>query len=177
MVAFDPDDMGGDRLDYQLAMNGFVTLFWSREVLIKTTNGLTGRGYRLVQADASSWRTSEDMHTEVARVLEFPDYYGRNSAALNDCLSDVAKCRYGFSRDDTGLAFVLTGFDQFCRRDTVWAHGLLDIFATQARTAALFGHRMLCLVQSDDPKLTVPPVGATPVSWNPAEWLDSKRIL
>lgn len=177
MVAFDPDDLSGDRLDYWLAMNGFVTLYWSPEVLRKTTSWLAERGYRVSPADASSWRTADDMHTEVARVLEFPDYYGRNSAALNDCLSDVAECRYGFSRDDTGLAFVLTGFDQFVRLDADWAHGLLDTYARQARTAALFGHRMLCLVQSDDPRLTVPPVGVSPISWNPAEWLDSKRNL
>jgi hypothetical protein len=41
--------------------------------------------------------------------------------------------------------------------------------------AALIGRRLMCLVQSDDPRITFPPVGATGVGWNEAEWLDAKR--
>ena len=35
--------------------------------------------------------------------------------------------------------------------------------------AALIGHRMICLVQSDDPSIQFDPIGATPVLWNDAE--------
>jgi hypothetical protein len=34
---------------------------------------------------------------------------------------------------------------------------------------------MMCLVQSDDPQLSFQMVGATPVMWNDAEWLATKR--
>lgn len=51
----------------------------------------------------------------------------------------------------------------------------LDIIAGQACAAALFGHRVCCLVQSNDPAIRFEPVGATPVAWNDAEWLDSTR--
>ena len=34
---------------------------------------------------------------------------------------------------------------------------------------------MLALVQSRDPDLRFDPVGATPVVWNDAEWLDASR--
>jgi hypothetical protein len=34
---------------------------------------------------------------------------------------------------------------------------------------------MLCLVQSADPDLRLDPVGAAPVLWNTAEWLDAAR--
>jgi hypothetical protein len=47
--------------------------------------------------------------------------------------------------------------------------------AHHSRTAALFGRRLMCLVQSDDPHIRFEPVGATPVAWNDAEWLNSKR--
>jgi hypothetical protein len=52
---------------------------------------------------------------------------------------------------------------------------LLDIFADQARRAILIGNRIICLVQSKDPQLSFEPVGAMPVMWNDAEWLNSKR--
>jgi hypothetical protein len=54
---------------------------------------------------------------------------------------------------------------------------VLDTFARRSRSAALIGRRMMCLVQTDDARLTFAPVGATPVTWNNAEWLDSKRGL
>ncbi len=70
---------------------------------------------------------------------------------------------------------VFTGYDKFVAHCPHGAQATLDIFADQARGAALFGHRMCCLVQSDDPNIRFEPVGAMPVLWNDAEWLDSKR--
>ncbi|MGH8960558.1 MAG: PadR family transcriptional regulator [Jatrophihabitantaceae bacterium] len=54
---------------------------------------------------------------------------------------------------------------------------MLNTFADQARRAIVVGNRIICLVQSNDPKLTFEPVGTMPVMWNDAEWLDSKRGL
>jgi len=117
------------------------------------------------------------MHRALAAALGFPDYYGNNLEALNDCLGDVAAGEYGAPSDATGLVLVLMGFDTFAASHRSSAQALLDIFAGQARNAALFGHRMFCLVQSGDPKLTFEPVGAMSVEWNDAEWLDAKRGL
>ncbi|MET3807854.1 hypothetical protein ABIB25_004881 [Nakamurella sp. UYEF19] len=69
----------------------------------------------------------------------------------------------------------LRNYDAFVRRDAAFAHRILDIVAKQCRSGALIGHRMMCLVQSNDPDLVIPPVGATPVVWNDAEWLDARR--
>ncbi|WSE02425.1 hypothetical protein OG574_02955 [Streptomyces sp. NBC_01445] len=52
---------------------------------------------------------------------------------------------------------------------------MLDILADRARSAALFGHRIMCLVHSNDPDISFEPVGAMPVQWNDAERLDSSR--
>jgi RNAse (barnase) inhibitor barstar len=113
----------------------------------------------------------------VAQGLGFPDYFGRNLDALNDCMRDVASCEYGWRPDATGLVIVLRAFDAFARLDRRTAQIMLDILADQARAAILIGNRIICLVQSDDPELTCEPVGAMPVLWNDAEWLDSKRGL
>lgn len=74
-----------------------------------------------------------------------------------------------------GLVVVFTGYDRFAGRCPPAAQIVLDIMADQARSAALFGRRMMCLVQSDDPNIRLEPVGAMPVMWNDAEWLDAKR--
>jgi hypothetical protein len=72
---------------------------------------------------------------------------------------------------------VLERFDQLYSRTPEWAWTFLDIFASQSRRHLLFGERLLVLLQSDDPRLLVRPVGACPVGWNRREWLDSSRGL
>lgn len=126
-------------------------------------------------ADASSWVRESDMHHDLAALLEFPDY-GRNLNALNDCLSDVAAAEYGV-REGPGFCVALAQFRRFAGSDRHCAQSLLDILARQARSAALIGNRMMCLLQSNDPRLSFEPVGAMPVLWNDAEWLDSNRGL
>lgn len=111
-------------------------------------------------------------------ALNFPDYFGRNLDALNDCMRDVASGDYGWDADaNTGLVIVLRAFEAFTAVDPRTAQNMLDIFADQARCAILIGHRIICLVQSNDPRLAFEPVGAMPVMWNDAEWLSSNRGL
>jgi hypothetical protein len=72
---------------------------------------------------------------------------------------------------------VFTGYDKFAARCPRAAQIVLDIFAAQAENTALIGHRMMCLVQSDDPDIEFEPVGAMPVMWNMAEFFEAKRRL
>lgn len=108
-------------------------------------------------------------------VFTFLISFGQNLDAVNDCLSDVASGDYGRHPDAAGLVVVLVAFDSFAALDRKTAQSLLDIFASQARRALLIGHRLICLVQSNDPGLRFDPVGATPVLWNDAESNDSQR--
>ena len=128
-----------------------------------------------MHVEATAWTTEQDLHRDIAAALSFPSYYGHNLAALNDCLSDVGSMEYGTSPAVTGLALVISGYDKFYAIEPDLAHSLLDIFARQARHAALIGHRMMCLVQTDDPQIAIAPVGAMPVEWNQSEWLTSNR--
>jgi RNAse (barnase) inhibitor barstar len=175
MAAWDPADLVSHSRDFRLVGGSFVTMFWHPVVLQETTGWLKDHGYHVTTLDASGWTLPPDMHRELAAALEFPDYYGHNLAALNDCMRDVAAGDYGAPADATGLVLVLMNFDTFAASNRPSAQALLDIFALQARNAALFGHRMICLVQSADPELSFEPVGATPVVWNDAEWLNAKR--
>lgn len=178
MATWDADDERTHPVDYRLVHNTFVTMFWRSALLDDTVGWLRSHSYQVVEFDAGSWSSDADMFDDVALALNFPDYFGRNLDALNDCMSDVASGDYGWdATSNTGLVIVLRAFDAFTAVDRRTAQYLLDIIAAQARCAILIGHRILCLVQSNDPRLSFEPVGAVPVMWNDAEWLDSKRGL
>ncbi|MFF5297199.1 barstar family protein [Paractinoplanes globisporus] len=175
MAAFDPEVELTHPADYRLMMSTFVTLFWRSGVLNRSVDQLVALGYDVVHVDAMAWTAEQDLHRDIAAALNFPSYYGHNLPALNDCLGDVGSMEYGTSPAATGLALVLSGYDKFFAIEPYVAHSLLDIFARQARHAALIGNRMMCLVQTDDPQIAFAPVGAVPVEWNQTEWLTSSR--
>ena len=175
MAVFDSAGPLGRDLAYLLMRNAPVRLFWRRAVLEEAVLWLGEHGYQLVRMDASGWLTEDDMHDAFAAALDFPDYYGRNLDALNDCLRDVDVFAYGATPGTTGLVLVFAGYDAFTRRCPRAAQIVLDIVADHSRMAMLLGHRILALVQTDDPGLRFEPVGATTVAWNDAEWLDSSR--
>lgn len=178
MAIWDADAETNHPLDYRLVHNTFVTMFWRAALLDETVGWLREHAYRVVEFDAGSWSSDVDMYEDVSVALSFPDYFGRNLDALHDCMSDVATGGYGWDAyTHTGLVIVLRAFDAFTAVERRTAQHVLEIFADQARYAMLFGHRIICLVQSNDPRLAFDPVGAMPVMWNDAEWLDSERGL
>jgi hypothetical protein len=174
---WDSDAKTTNALDFRLAHNTFITMFWRSSVLEETIDWLRSHAYDVVECDAGSWGSAAGMYDDIAVALNFPDYFGRNLDALNDCLRDVAAGDYGWRPEATGLVSVLRAFDSFAAADRKTAQVMLDILAGQARSAILIGNRIICLVQSNDPRLSFEPVGAMPVIWNDAEWLNSKRGL
>ena len=175
MAAFEPGSELIRDLDWDLVQDGFVTMFWDRGRLDEAVEWLTDHGYHVVLLDAAAWADPDRLDDDIAAGLDFPDYYGRNLNALDDYLSDVAEGSYGVPPEATGLVLVLMNYDQFVAADPEQAHKFLDIYAGQARHAALIGHRMSCLVQSNDPQLQLAPVGAQSVRWNGREFSDRSR--
>ena len=45
---------------------------------------------RSVDIDVSSVRTAQELHDLLRSALGFPDYYGNNWDAFNECISDLA---------------------------------------------------------------------------------------
>lgn len=159
------------RIDWDLLHNGPINLYWRLPYVEADTSWLLAHGYQVDSFDASSWDTEEEMHLDLKTKLEFPDYYGGNLNALNDCLRDLE------ISDDGGRAIAILHFDHFASRMPEVAWNVLDILADQSRNALLFGRRLLAIVQSDDVRFSLRPVGATSVHWNPKEWLNSDRGL
>ena len=85
-------------------------------------------------------------------------------------MRDVASGDYGWHANATGLVIVFRAFDSFAAADRRTAQIMLDILAGQARSAILIGNRIICLVQSNDPRLSLsrwaqcPSCGTTPSS-------------
>jgi RNAse (barnase) inhibitor barstar len=148
------------RLDWQILQNGWTSLYWQQAVLEKDLNWFRKEKYRIVDFNCTNWTNPSLVHKDLKKQLEFPDYYGENLDALNDCLSDL-------EINETGTVIV---FRHFQTIDTDFAHGILDIFARNSRLHNLFGNRLITLVQVDDPKYKIKPVGCSAVLWNGAEW-------
>ena len=114
--------------------------------LDETIEWLSAHGYQVVRIDATHWSSEADLHRDIAAALDFPDYYGRNLDALNDCMRDVVAQEYGWAPGTAGLALVFTGYDAFAARCPRVARSVLDIMADQSRAALRFGRRLRCLV-------------------------------
>jgi RNAse (barnase) inhibitor barstar len=175
VIAFDSNaDPDRDPV-FRLMVNTFATMFRSRALLDDTVTFLQNSNHYLVPVNAADWQTPEAMHQDLAASLDFPGYYGHNMDAFNDCLRTIAEDGLGWPPTANGFVLVFLNFDRFAARHPREAWDLLDIIAKQARAALLFGRRMFCLVHSDDPDLAFEPIGAMPVMWNDAEWLDANR--
>jgi hypothetical protein len=164
-------ERGSQRLDWMLLHNGPVTLYYRSDILGTDLAWLQEQGYHVEPFDCMSWLTIDALHDAVAVQLQFPDYYGRNLHAFNDCLSDL------LIPEQSGCVLVFLRYDAFAARfpDVAWQ--VLDIIAVQARYFLLRGRRLLALVQSDDPRIAFAPIGACPVLWNSHERLDKQRGL
>ena len=169
MATFSSDTSDFQRLDWSLLQNGAVTLYHRRETLDPDVAWLRENAYQVVDFDCLEWSDVRAMHAALAKALAFPEYYGMNLDALNDCMSDVEVPA------ESGLVVVFLRFDTFASQHREAAQGLLDVLADNARTFLLFGRRLLVLAQSDDPRISFRPVGATAVGWNRKEWLDKNR--
>ena len=167
MASFDSGDL--DRVDWRLLQNGWVVMYWRQQLLDADAQWLAEHSYRLHRFNCEQWSSDQNALVEMGVALGFPDYYGRNLDAFNDCLGDIEIPEEG------GVGIVLVGYDQFARLSPGTAHTILDILATNARSFMLFGRRLVTLVQTNDPRLSFDTVGATPVMWNPKEWFNKSR--
>ncbi len=160
-----------DRLDYQLLQNGAVSLYFNVEILEENCQWLKSHDYKVRGLDASNWLSEDVFHDDVKRILGFPDYYGKNMNAFNDCLGDLEIDTEG------GYAIALVHYDKFFVALPDRAKAVLDIIETNSRRFLITGQRLLALVQTDDPRSSYEHVGCIMPSWNPREHLPRNRGL
>jgi Barstar (barnase inhibitor) len=116
------DQAGADPrvVDWRLLQNGFVHMYWRNQILDDTVEWLKQAGYQVTTRDASTWDSDEAFHAVIAAAFGFPDDYGKNMKALNDCLGEVARCAYGADPGATGTALVVRTTTRSLRSTERW---------------------------------------------------------
>ncbi|MCC7080334.1 MAG: barstar family protein [Burkholderiales bacterium] len=83
-------------------------------------------GLAFIALDAGSARTKSQFLGLLGRTLSFPNWFGRNWDALEDCLTDASWM------PESGLVIRAEGFHSFAEADPDGFAILLDIFKTSA---------------------------------------------
>lgn len=160
---------GDTSIEDRLLQNSCIVLYHNPFLFEYHGAELAASGWKYIQVYAGSEGTQAEFFEHIAVALDFPQYFGRNLDALNDCLADLDFPSSG------RIALGMDCFERLVACDPKFAHSVLDIIASQERGLLLSGKRLLVLIQSNDPDLHLPSVGSFPVLWNYEEWLDSKR--
>ena len=155
-------------LDLRILQDGAISLYHDQTFLDHDLNELKKLDYQVVDFNTSDW-TSKTVHQELKKGLEFPDYYGENLDAFNDCLGGLNMT------DQKGLVVVFRHFDKPVTTEKKWCEGLLDVISEQSRKWLLTNKRLIGLIQSDNPDLNFSKLGGLTPTWNRQEWLDESR--
>jgi hypothetical protein len=134
---------------------GGVGIFYDRAVLGAALNDLRARDYRVVAFDCRRWENPLAAGQEVGAALGMPESLARTIPVVGTYLEELARSDAPFGDLRLRLAVVLGVFDDFLSRYRADALVLLDELAQAARMGQLYQHRILVLVQSDDPNLDV----------------------
>ncbi len=153
---------------------GLIELYFNADVLNRAIEDLERRDAAIVRLDAGSWFRDSAL-LALADALDFPEHFGRNLDALSDCLFDVVAGETGFGKHDGTRILAIYQFDSLVQNDPTFAHELVEILFENAIMALKLGRPFLVMLQTDDPELTLPTVGATPIGWNRAEFGRSTR--
>jgi RNAse (barnase) inhibitor barstar len=158
-----------DELDFQILRQGAICMYYKMEILDNDLYWFLDARYKIIDIDSAKW-TSKTAHKYIKEGFSFPDYYGENLNAFNDCLGDLYPDNYY-----QGVVIVFRHYDDFSREDKAFSEALLDIIACQSREWLLSGKRLIGLIQSNDPDLFFEKVGGYHPRWNGLEWLNERR--
>ena len=185
MANFKANEVNDEQRDWIVLRDGAICLYWRQEILADDVDWLKSNGYRIISFDAAEWQSPSGweserlMHESLKAQLSFPDYYGKNLNALDECMLDDLVVP-----DSGGLVLVLNHYDLFFKPvqnpvsdGSSTAEVVLSIFARAVRYHMLFGRRLLILVQSDDPGIQFGRLGGDAAMWNHREWLNENRGL
>ena len=152
------------RLDWSLLEDSASTLYVQSEFINEDAEWLRAHNYRIDTFHCTLWTTEKIMLKELAAHFGSPDYEGCDLDMLKDWLWNLEIPEEG------GRVLVFLRFDAFLKMFPNAAWSILEYVEMSSRRMLLFGRRLLALVQSDDPNISLKPVGARQPMWNSHEW-------
>jgi RNAse (barnase) inhibitor barstar len=158
------------RLDFRILQNSPICLYHNMEVLGKDLDWLRMNDYIIHTLNAADWASESEFHESISKALDFPEFYGNNISALTDCLSEMP-----ISNLSGGSVVLFVSFDKFAKMVPSAALNILDTFEICSRRLLLTGQRLICFIQTDDPKLAFARLGGCMAEWNPTEWSSHER--
>jgi len=107
-------------------------------------------GLDVVPVSLSGVDSKEALLERFAAALAFPDWFGGNWDALEDCLGDLSW------RADAGRLLVIEGFEQLQARAHDDFHVLLDVLADVARDWATRGRAFFVVLVDPEARVALP---------------------
>jgi hypothetical protein len=163
LTYMDANGQQQSRLDWYLMNFGPIALFHKAEVLADTIVWLEQHDYTVAQAECAACASEEQVLWAIGLALGFPH---RPYPSLDGFADD---CHHLEAPEEGGLTVVLRRFEVVHSRFPEFARQILDIFAWAVWNNLLYGRRLLCLVQSEGPRIQLGRVGGREPWWNPRE--------
>ncbi len=154
--------------DIEILKNGPICKYFKTAVLDEDLIWFQNNKFEIIDINLSNW-TKKNFHKKLKDSLNFPNYYGENLDAFNDCLSDMLDNRFN------GLILVFRNFDNFYIEDNSNSEAILDIISKESRNWLLFGKKLIVLLQSNDSNIDFSELGGVSPHWNTSERLNSDR--
>lgn len=142
---------------------GAVGIIYDRTVLGAALNDLNARAYRVAAFDCRRWSNPLTAGQELGAALGMPESLPRTIPVVGNYIQELARSDAPFGDQRLRMAVVLGVYDDFLSRHRADALMLLDELGQASRMGLLFQHRILVLVQSDDPDLDVVAVPTTTI--------------
>jgi RNAse (barnase) inhibitor barstar len=140
------------RLDDEILLEGPICIYSNEEILNKDLEWFKESGYTIYDFDTSAW-TSDIAHQEMKSKMGFPQYYGNNLDAFDECLGEMYLDNY------IGQVIVFRHFDKFTTSDERFCNTILEIITEQSWAWLVSFHKLIGIIQVDDRSFLAPRIG------------------
>lgn len=171
MAAFERYKNNCARVDWEILINGAISLYHKRNILEKDLKWLNEKGYKIVNIDLKEIDTVGLFHKKIKKACNFPEYYGENMSALSDCLRHYLEIPF-----ESGFALVMENFDLFYEKDRMSGQEILERLNRGARERILTGERLITLIQTSNLQFCPEAIGSFELCWNRHEFANERRL-